>query len=327
MTELVIPRSRVGSLGRELGRGGQARVHAAPVLTLPDAPGPLVFKEYRERSVPPHGLRSLVAVRDRLDTAARARLDAFTCWPLRVVEEAGVVRGVVLPLIPSSFIQDRVLLHSKAQHQDPREAQNLLVDPALARRVGMPVPTAEQRLAICRDLAAAVHLVHRLDLVIGDINPRNALFRIPGRPSIMLIDCDSIRIKGSVSVVAQLDAPDWDPPEGSRAGLSQVTDRYKLDLFILRCLTPGKMSSINRDPSRADQALDAEGRAMLRNALGSTPAHRPTAQDWGRYIDGRITTRPRPAPSGTGAAPTATTGNPIRGGLRRDAAGTWRRVP
>lgn len=309
MTDLVIARAGVGALGPELGRGGQARVLAAPELALPDAPGPLVFKEYKETSTPPHGLRALVAVRGRLDATVRTRLDALTCWPLRVVEDGGVVVGVVLPLIPPSFVQTRILPGTNTHTGDAREVQNLLVDPDMTRRLGMPAPTTAERLVICRDFAAAVHLVHRLGLVVGDINPRNALYRVRERPTCMLLDCDSVRIKGSVSVVAQLNAPDWEPPEGGGA-LTQATDRYKLGLFVLRCLGPGRMSSVSRDPARADAALDEEGRALLRAALG-TAATRPTAQEWGRYLDRRITGRRAPERTG---------------GLRRDAAGVWRRV-
>src|SRR5262249_44959465 len=196
----------------ELGRGGQARVYLMPGLFLPDAPGPLVFKEYRNRSTPPHGLRSLVAVRNRLDAATRTRLDALTCWPLRVVEDNGVVRGVVLRLIPPSFIQERILPGTGARKHDPRDVQNLIVEPGMARRLGMPCPTPQQRLTICRDFAAAVHLVHRLGLVVGDINPRNTLYRVPDRPSIMLLDCDAVRVKGSMSVVPHLNPPPWHPP-------------------------------------------------------------------------------------------------------------------
>lgn len=85
------------------------------------------------------------------------------------------------------------------------------------------------------------------------------------------------------------------------------------------------MSSINRDPSWADAALDAEGRALLRAALLSPPSRRPTAQDWGRYFDGRTSGGGGGTVSGEqhGAADNdAATGR----GRRRDASGAWRQV-
>jgi len=285
MDEVISP-SHLGKLGPLLGVGGQAWVYQAPKLTLPNATGPLVFKKYKPGHQPPHGLRKVVAVRNGIDAAGRHRLDQLAAWPLRVVEEGGRVCGVVLPLIPSSFFQERTLPGTGTWVQTPREIQNLLIPIIRARVVGMPTPTVEQRLVICRDFAAALHFVHRQNLVVGDLNAKNALFRLTERPTLMLVDCDAIRIKGNMAVVAQLNAPDWDPPERV---LTQQTDRYKFGLFVLRCLSTGEQASTTRDPRRADAALDPAGRRLLRAALSDVPNDRPTAQDWGLYFQSRLT--------------------------------------
>ena len=200
---------RLGARGRKIGEGAQAVVYDAPALSLPDAPGPLVYKEYKPGQHPPQGLRRLVKVRNDLDPAARSRLDQRAAWPLRVVEDGGRVHGVVLPLIPAGFLHTRVLPGTGVRKTSPREVQNLLVPPERARLVGMPVATVEQRLAVCRDLAAALHLLHQHNLVFGDLNARNELFQLGATPAAMLVDCDAVRISGSAAVVTQLDAPDW----------------------------------------------------------------------------------------------------------------------
>jgi hypothetical protein len=326
MIDVVLDRKGLGKLGPSLGEGGQARVYEAPKLTLLDAPGALVYKEYKIRGVPAHGLRRLVATRNQLDHTRRTRLDELAAWPLRVVEDGGVALGVVMRLIPETFFQTRYLPGTGRLASDPREVQNLFVDPGLASRLGMPAPTPTQRLAICRDLAAAVHAVHRMDLVVGDVNARNALFRLTDRPHVILVDCDAVRARGTASPVSQLNAPDWDPPEG-RFPLSQQTDRYKFGLFVVRCLNPQRLGSLSRDPAKADAHLDTIGRTMLRAALLGPPTGRPTLQEWGRYLQARIEGRPSPpwpAPSPVPAPrpPTAPTG-----GMRRDATGVWQRVP
>jgi hypothetical protein len=257
-----------------------------PALHLGDVTGPLVLKEYRNGHQPPHGLRKLVRVRNSLGPPARRRLDELAAWPVRVVEEGGLVRGVVMPLIPPSFIQERVLPGSGTVNRTPREIQNLLIPHERARVVGMPWPSLHERLEICRDFAAALHFVHRNNLVLGDLNARNALFRLTERPRVMLVDCDSIRIKGNMAVVAQLSAPDWEQPEKL---LTQGSDRYKFGLFVLRCLSSGAQSSTTRDPGRADAALDPAGRALIRAALGDVPDRRPSARDWGLYLQSRLT--------------------------------------
>lgn len=324
VNDVVLRRGELREVGPKIGDGGQANVFTLPRMRLPDCPGALVYKEYKHvegQRVAPGGLRSLVTMRNRLDPAQRAKLDDRTAWPLRVVEEDGAAVGVVLQLIPETYFQVRTLPGTGRSSRDPREVQNLFIPPPTARRLGMPAPTLEQRLIICRDFAAAVHLVHRHELVVGDLNARNALFRLSGRPAVMLVDCDATRKRGSAPAVPQLNAPDWDPPEGP-TNLTQLTDRYKFGLFVLRCLVPGSLASVGRNPARADALMDPAGRRLLRAALAADPGSRPTLRDWGVYLNARIDGRPvRRAPTPPPPPPRPT------GGLRRDATGQWRRVP
>lgn len=328
--DLLLQRAELGDLGTLLGTGGQAKVYEAQQLSLPDAPGPLVVKLYRSGHAPPHGLRCLVAQRNRLKPAERARLDTLTAWPLRVIEDHGEACGVVLRLIPDSFFQTRVLPGTGRQARGPREVQNLFVDPTRARFLGVPEPTLAQRLLVCRDFASALHMLHRHEMVVGDLNAKNALFRLRDRPSVMLVDCDAIRIKGSMAVVRQLNAPDWEPPEGSL--LSQATDLYKFGLFVLRCLSPGSGASTARDPRHAHATLDAEGRRLLRAALDGPPVDRPAARDWGHYLDWLLTGRrvaasfqpKRSAPPASAASAASAAEEAITGWRRDPATGSWR---
>ncbi|WP_328645143.1 hypothetical protein OHS58_33495 [Amycolatopsis sp. NBC_00348] len=321
MTETVVGRSTLGPIADLLGAGGQAKVYRVTGLTLADVPGPLVYKEYREGHAPPHGLHTLVNRRLRLDAATRARLDGLTAWPVRVVEQDGNVAGVLMRLIPESFFHQRVL-PSGTTSSTLCEIQHLFVEPRRTARLGMPTPSTAERMLIIRDFASAVHLLHRHNLVIGDLNSKNAVFRLEARPAIMLVDCDAIRIKGSVAVVRQLNAPDWEPPEGS--SLSQATDLYKLGLFVLRCLSPGDQASVSRDPRRADSLLDDEGRRLLRAALGAAPGARPVARDWGRHFD-RILEAAYGTPRRAAAiAPPRSGTNATTTGWRRDpTTGSW----
>ncbi|MFC5287071.1 hypothetical protein ACFPM7_08410 [Actinokineospora guangxiensis] len=307
MTATAIPPSALGTLGPLLGKGGQAFVYAAPEVVLRDVPWPVVYKKYRPGHNPPGGLDKLVARRLRLDPLKRGRLDSLTAWPLRVVADATAVHGVLVRLIPDSYFEER-LLPSGTPDRSLREFQHLLIDPERARRLGMPAPTKVQRALVCRDFAAAVHLLHDEGVVIGDINPKNAVYRLDRRPTAMLVDCDAVRLRGSVAVVAQLDMPDWDAPEPRP---SQATDLYKLGLVVLRLLAPGDGGSVSRDRTRVAGVLDREGRALLAAALGRDPAVRPSARVWGRYFDRVLAGRP-PEPEATTTA-----------SWRRGPGGTW----
>jgi hypothetical protein len=137
----------------------------------------------------------------------------------------------------------------------------------------------------------------------------------------MLVDCDGIRIKGSAAVVAQLNAPDWEPPERQ---LTQYSDRYKFGLFVLRCLSTGDQMSTTRDPARADAQLDPEGRALLRAALSDNPGQRPTARDWGGYFQYRLTGARLPAAPAAVVVPTP---RPRPGSAETVVTTGWAREP
>jgi hypothetical protein len=311
-----LTREQLGELGDKLGSGGQATVYLLPELTLPDVNGSLVFKRYRGDQVSPHGLRAIVGVRSRLDAADQRRLDSIAAWPVRVVRDSGHITGVIMPLITDSFFQDRTLPTGR-RSRDPREVQNLFVDPEIAGRLGMPQLSMGERMAVCRDLAAALAFLHRNGVVFGDLNAKNELFRVRPEPTVMFVDCDAVRIRGSAAVVRQLNAPDWNPPEG--AVLTQATDLYKLGLFIIRTLGPGPQASVARDPRRVFDRLDAEGRTLLTAAMGDKASTRPTAASWQAYFGRRTGGRAGRVPlAREERAPTVTSG------WRRDpASGKW----
>lgn len=285
MSGETVDRTVLGTLGAQLGAGGQGKVFLAPGISLPDVPGPLVYKEYLPGHLPPHGLQAVVARRLRMAEATRSRLDRASVWPVRLVEDRGQVSGVLMRLIPDSFFEERTLPSGRPT-RSLREVQHLFVDPGRSTRLGMPAATMAQRVMVCRSFASVLHLVHTHDLVVGDLNGRNAVFALERLPEVMLVDCDAVRIKGSMAVVRQLNAPDWDPPESQ---LSQASDLYKFGLFVLRCLGPGDQASVSRSPGRADAVLDEEGRALLRAALAKEPGPRTTARTWGRYFDRVLT--------------------------------------
>ncbi|MBP2478443.1 hypothetical protein JOF53_007315 [Crossiella equi] len=275
---ITVSRQDLGPLGAKLGEGGEAVVRELTRFRLPDVAGPLVYKQFRDPHVAPVTLERVVGARLRLAPADRAHLDRVTVWPVRVVREHHDTVGVLLPRIPAPFVDSVQRLGSGGTREALREVQNLFVADDTLRRIGRAVPEPEQRLAVCRDFAAVLAFLHdRVGVVFGDINPRNAVYRLDTSPHVLFLDCDGVRTRGTVSAARQLNAPDWFPPEDGT--LSLATDLYKLGLFILRCLCPGPGSSVLADPAAAT-TLDAVGQQMLHAALKGDPRRRPTARDW-----------------------------------------------
>ena len=265
-------------LGLMLGFGGEAVVHEAPDLHLPETDAELVYKRYRKPE-PVGAAHDVVGARLALAESERSRLDSLTTWPLRRVVDAGVLHGVVLPRITSAYLRTMIAPGTGEARTGPREAQGLMVpEPHGSRVLGAPAaPDRDARLVVCRDLAAGLALLHdRMGLAYGDLSPKNVLVRLEEHPRVLLIDCDKARPSGSGTTT--LHTPDWDPPEGGPA--TTASDVYKFGLFVLRALTPLAWGSSNRDPSWAIDELDADGFDMLRRSLHQEPRRRPRVVEW-----------------------------------------------
>jgi hypothetical protein len=276
----VLDAAALGTIGDTIGRGGQAHVLDVPHLSLPDVAGPLVYKEYKTPLTSTAVIGPVVAARNNLNPIERARLDRMATWPVRMVVEQGTVLGVVMPRIPAAYFDD-LRLPSGGRESTIRDAQNLFIESDRCRWLGRPDPNVEQRLRVCRDFAGALRYLHdELDLMFGDISSTNEVYRLTDTPMVMLLDCDGFRRPGTSG--AQLNTPDWVPPEGG--ALTVATDLYKLGLFILRCLTPGKQCSTGTDPAAALHHLDPAGGDLLRRSVSADPSNRPTAAEWFRQL-------------------------------------------
>jgi serine/threonine protein kinase len=334
---LVTSRSALGRMER-LGQGGTAWVYRVPEFSLPRE-GRLVYKEYRAavraKANPAllPGLLSLTEFRARLPADRRDKLDQRTIWPLVVVTgDDGAALGIVMREIPAEFFQGK----------KPRELQLLFHADDDARQQGLPQFGLHERLVICARIAATYMLLHRLDIIIGDVSPRNIVFTLGASPKLLAVDTDSARVKGTRGALgAQPHTPAWEPPEaltakrlldhGRRAGQSAVelrghadtwqrqtkqTDVYKFGLMVLRVIDYGRRCSRRRDPERARRLLRERagpGPAdLLIRSLDSNPGARPTMEDWYRAFRG---------PDGSGGPATGGPPDSMRPASRGSAAG------
>ncbi len=280
----------LGAIGERIGHGAESIVYELPELRLPDVINSLVYKEYRNAARSPGNSRLLVDLRLKLDTTNRRRLDTIAAWPCRVVTEQGRVVGVVCPRVDHSFYEPVTSHGTKTSKIQLSEVQHLFISLDKLRLFGRTIPTEEQRLSLCMEFAATLAFLHDvIGVVVGDINPRNEVYRLYPSPAIQFIDCDGAREQDGDDPEGQLNTPDWVPPE--TGPLNVATDLYKLGLFILRCLSPGDHASELTDPAGAGIWLDDTGRAMLAAAVTGPPDARPRAREWQVYL-GRLLGHP-----------------------------------
>lgn len=281
-------------LGRlvNLAEGGFGKVYRVPDYRLPDDLDDLAYKEFtQERAQQAHASQAAVAFRDGLNAVERTELDLYAAWPRAIVEDGGVVIGLLMPLVPDDFFCELIDDKTGIRTTAPREMQWLIASQAQrdAAEVDLPSVDKTQRLTLLAQLVFTVGRLHKRGWVFGDLSFKNAVFAV-NPPRMMLLDCD-----GAASVKdprrKQAHTPFWIPPECENTPghvhfdvQDTVTDVYKLGLAILRCLSPGKGATTATGPARLAQELNPAGLDLVARAVGADRGARPTAKELYAYL-------------------------------------------
>ena len=295
-----VNRAGLGPL-TELAEGAYGRVYRAEQYRLPRDTSAIAYKEFfpKHAAEQARAAEDAVSFRDLLSPADRSDLDRCTVWPRALVEDRGVVVGLLMPLITADFFfQAPGKTSSKL-----RDLQWLIATPAQLAASGVPDVDETDRLVLLAQLVYEVARLHKHDWVYGDLSFKNAAFAIDP-PRMILLDCDGAADLRNQSR-QQSHSLGWDPPECAQRNVQdKATDVYKLGLAILRCLNPGKGAATMRDPGRVAGKLDGTGVDLIARAVDQDPAQRPTAKKLYAYLRGVVA--PRVAPPGVIAARLAT---------------------
>lgn len=304
-----------------------AQIYRLPGYSIPGE-GPLVYKEYKpdlRRSAGPAllpGLLALTDVRSRLSVGDRTELDQRAIWPLVVVTDDGGAAGIVMREIPADFFHGSEI----------REIQQLFSADADARARGLPSFDITTRLKLLARLAEAYMLLHRIGIIVGDVNARNVVLSAGRKPRVLVVDTDSTRKMGTPGAFGgQPHTSFWEPPEtlaakrhhdrlvrsgnASAGELSKLsgdwkrqtkeTDVYKFGLMVVRVLDYGRYRSQNRNPDKARRVLLAmlggTAAQYLDRTLAADPRARPAMEDWYRVLRGRTVSPAARGEAGRGA--------------------------
>jgi hypothetical protein len=247
-------------------------------------PAGLLYKEFPEplgdRHLP--RLRSLVEIGRLVRDGQVQRSGAQRIvWPIDLVATDGRVQGVVLPRAPAEFFRPGNGLMELAQ--------------SFSYLVGVDHPPATARLTIVGELADALDMLDRTDLIHGDISGSNVLWSGAPAPSLLVIDADGIHPVGFE--VDPAHTPHWDDPRrnGEIVRHDKRSDWYALALAIYRacvldhradpahddCATvrrlpgelAGPLAQVFADPRDADARVrPAKWRGVLRAAAQDADA-------------------------------------------------------
>lgn len=230
----ALPRSvSVSDLGPLAEPISEHNGQAVAVRPLTNHPGWLA-KLYRQDQYPQDARRLdlLIAAPDKLAHADRAALYAGTCWPAARIHEPGnPTTGCVIPIAPEQYRGE--LRRGGFSERRFVEIDWLAKSAESIRRIGLPSPGFDGRLAACRRLTELAAILESLDLVYSDWSFSNA-FWSPDLRAVYLIDVDGCQ----PTKMPDIHQPNWaDPltPQGTDA--DRYTDRYRIALLVAKCMT------------------------------------------------------------------------------------------
>lgn len=296
MTTVQLAALRVGD---QLAEGGQGSVYE-----LPDRSGE-VLKLYHDpdhREFNASALDRLVAARDSIAYSGRP-VDAFAAWPSAVVVDSSRTVGLLMPRVPEEFTLEI------GRHEPLADRSRRLADLSYLAQEPRPLwgsvelPDRAEKLQILRYFAGVVEALHNRGIVLGDISFANVYWARSPEPRVMVIDCDSMRYEGGMSVLPPTDTIDWDDPKaGPGVPPSKDQDRYKLALAVLRVISRTLDARPEDSTVRDFSHLGAVGgrvEALFAEAAGPAGS-RPAASKWVAALSDRQT---QPVRTGTPRAP------------------------
>ena len=267
----------IGQVGNPGAMGTVFKVDGRP---------PCLFKKYVTPAWHAARLDRLVAWRNELTAHERNFLDSYCAWPLVTVTDAGQTIGFLMRSAPPPFWVDML------GQEHTLELQHL-IHAATSEKLGIPMPSPQQRLALVKGLAEILAFLHDHNIIYGDVSEKNVLWTIQNFPRIFLIDCDNARpadLARSDAGVAMARNPSWRDPDLPEDGLPDTnSDRYALAVFCYRVFygyypSPrGVTASLEDDRTRVLLPHSAPNLPQLERHLTSglgAPAYRPTAANW-----------------------------------------------
>lgn len=284
MTTTSVPRVDISSLSlnQDLGSGGQGRVAAVDGFKVHGS-WPAAVKIYakdHQRNADASVLETMVALPRQLSGADRDFLLDNTAWPAVMAEDDGAVCGFLMRSVPADFYFD-FQYRTMGRQRKLADVAFLLNSDAYVLDAGIVVDD-RQRLLLLKNVATLLTRLHALDIVVGDVSPKNLLFKLDPLPRCFLIDCDASQLGGQ-TVLAQVETPDWEAPAGETKATT-ATDAYKFGLLAVRLFARDQSA---RDVS-ALTAVSAELGQLATRAVQSDPRSRPSPEDWTPALDAAL---------------------------------------
>jgi DNA-binding helix-hairpin-helix protein with protein kinase domain len=264
----------------EIGKGGEGRV-----FTIRSMPG-LVYKEFVE--FPGHtpnraALEELMNLLRQMTNDEQSWLADRTTWPQTMVVEGSRMKGFLMPLIGRQYFRKYGIRANPKNVACEWNYLSMRQKYEANKNIYSEIPrlTPFGAFSAVVDLCKTMAILHKYNIVIGDISGRNLLWTDTPSLRTMIIDCDSFHLEGKVGVSPPKQSPDWEDPSLSSPLTTMASDIYKLGLAAYRAIwaaTTDRPSIGNKPIPAVSDGVPEVIRTLIEQSVGSGP--RPTAEDW-----------------------------------------------
>ena len=279
----VVDIREVAAQGRVLGvNGGESKIVYEPA----GYPGWAV-KLYKSSLTADdaHGLAAIIQLPGNLAAADLDHVNRQTAWPVARVTEFDHTVGVMMAKAPDDFLVDLKLRGDRVDR-----SKLLIIDWLIGKAEklvyqNIPVPSLGDRCQILQELLALGDLLERHNVVYGDWSYQNSLWGA-GDKQIFLLDMDSCRL-GQRQWIESMGWEDPLFPSSTRMPVNCYSDRYKLAVLAIRCITADR-----GDPRQAFESLPPRfkgsdfGSLVKKSLTAASAADRPTADQLLRALIG-----------------------------------------
>lgn len=231
MNRFLDAHGRTVILGAEIGRGGEGAVHEIPSAS--DFVAKIYWRPATAEKASKLSFMTKVVNDDLL---------SFSAWPKTTLHDqpGGSTLGIVIPRIRAREIHNLY---------GPKDRE-------------MCFPDADWRFLVhaAKNAAAAFAKLHRLGVVVGDVN-QSGIF-VTSQALIHLIDCDSFQLQVNGQILrCTVGVPEFTPPELQAARFDEVVrtpnhDNFGLAVLIFHLLFMGRHPFAGRYSGRGDMPIE-----------------------------------------------------------------------
>lgn len=278
----AIPYSQVARPGDliEIGKGGEGRV-----FTVRSMPG-FVYKEFVE--FPGHtpnksALEELMGSLQQMSPDERSWLSERTTWPQTLVMDGNKMKGFLMPLIGQQYFKKYGIRANPKNVACEWNYLSMRSKYEGNKNIYSEVPRVTHFGAFSAvvDLCKTTEILHRYNIVIGDMSGRNLLWTDVPTLRVMVIDCDSFHLEGKVGVSPPKQSPDWEDPALATPLTTKESDLYKLALAAYRgvwAATTDRPLAGNKPIPHVPDGVPEILRSLIERSIGASP--RPSAKEW-----------------------------------------------